>query len=592
MDLRARRATVRGEVVSPLPGERRLRFGWLAACAAIVGSASVAGGCGGEAALDGELHLDLVDRLATAIVVGEPLADSEKKILVLPGGSSAAYSFFARGATALRVEGLVVDESGRLDVWVETEGESAREVATFDRSRRSLEVGLGGVEGMPLRVVLRADGENGVVLRSPSLWSAAPGASAARSLASETETDPAAVRPNILIYLIDTLRRDHLGVYGFERPVSPQIDAFAEGATVYEDAVGQSTWTKPAVASMFTGVWPPVHGATGWKHKLPENLASLPEVLQGAGYRTGAVVANPNIVRDFGFARGFDDFTRILERPSPQLNEVVFDWLENADDRPFFLYVHTMDPHAPYRPPEPWLSRFAPRTSEMPTWTPSWRWPLEALPFLLDLYDAEIAFNDDSFGALLRRLVDLDAYDDTLIVLVSDHGEEFKEHGRWRHGANLFPATLHVPLIVKFPGQTTGVRVERTVQQSDLMPTLLAAAGIGKPRSVEGRDLRLEGPSDPLYSHLRLSRAPLQHSVIDPPWKLIRRETDGIEIFLFNRAEDPAEVNDLSASFPVRAAALSTLLAERLRRQDEPPSEEVPLSPEIEEAMKGLGYLQ
>ena len=309
-------------------------------CDCRLGSASVAGGCGGEAALDGELHLDLVDRLATAIVVGEPLADSEKKILVLPGGSSAAYSFFARGATALRVEGLVVDESGRLDVWVETEGESAREVATFDSSRRSLEVGLGGVEGMPLRVVLRADGENGVVLRSPSLWSAAPGASVARSLASETETDPAAVRPNILIYLIDTLRRDHLGVYGFERPVSPQIDAFAEGATVYEDAVGQSTWTKPAVASMFTGAWPPVHGATGWKHKLPENLASLPEVLQGAGYRTGAVVANPNIVRDFGFARGFDDFTRILKRPSPQLNEVVFDWLENADGRPFFLHVH------------------------------------------------------------------------------------------------------------------------------------------------------------------------------------------------------------------------------------------------------------
>ena len=124
MDLRARRATVRGEVVSPFPGERRLRFGWLVACAAIVGSASVAGGCGGEAALDGELHLDLVDRLATAIVVGEPLADSKKKILVLSGGSSAAYSFFARGATALRVEGLVVDESGRLDVWVSRRRES------------------------------------------------------------------------------------------------------------------------------------------------------------------------------------------------------------------------------------------------------------------------------------------------------------------------------------------------------------------------------------------------------------------------------------------------------------------------------------
>ena len=394
------------------------------------------------------------------------------------------------------------------------------------------------------------------------------------------------MRPNILIYLIDTLRRDHLGVYGFERPVSPQIDAFAEGATVYEDAVGQSTWTKPAVASMFTGVWPPVHGATGWKHKLPENLASLPEVLQGAGYRTGAVVANPHIVRDFGFARGFDDFTRILKRPSPRLNEVVFDWLENADDRPFFLCVHTMGPHAPYRPPEPWLSRFAPRTSEMPTWTPSWRWPLEARPFLLDLYDAEIAFNDDSFGALLRRLVDLDAYDDTLVVLVSDHGEEFKEHGRWLHGGNLFPATLHVPLIVKFPGQTTGVRVERTVQQSDLMPTLLAAAGIGKPRRVEGRDLWLEGPSDPLYSHLRLSGTPLQHSVIDPPWKLIRHlETGREEAYRLDL--DPGELKSRADEAPAELRFQLERELEDARQAD--------LSSEEEEAvvsrLADLGYL-
>ena len=309
-----------------------------------------------------------------------------------------------------------------------------------------------------MRVVLHADGEEGVVLRSPSLWRVSTEADAVDRVGSRTETNPAATLPNILIYLIDTLRRDRLGVYGFERPVSPQIDAFAANATVYEDAVGQSTWTKPAVASMFTGVWPPVHGATGWKHKLPESLETLPEALQAVGYRTGAVVTNPNIVSDYGFARGFDDFRRILKRPSPQVNEVVFEWLESGgEDRPFFLYVHTMDPHAPYRPPEPWLSRFAPRTSEMPTWTPRWRWPLEALPFLLDLYDAEIAFNDDSFGALLRRLEDLGAYDDTLIVVVSDHGEEFKEYGKWRHGANLFPATLHVPLIVKFPGQVTGV---------------------------------------------------------------------------------------------------------------------------------------
>ena len=160
-----------------------------------MGSIFLAGGCSKRVAPAAELYLDLVDRLATATVVGAPLADREKNVLLLPGGSSAEYSFFAQGTTTLRIEGLVVFDSSRLAVGVETEGEARREVATFKRSRRSLHVDLGGVEGMPMRVVLRADGEDGVVLRSPSLWSAAAGALVVDSLASRAETDPAAAPP-------------------------------------------------------------------------------------------------------------------------------------------------------------------------------------------------------------------------------------------------------------------------------------------------------------------------------------------------------------------------------------------------------------
>jgi arylsulfatase A-like enzyme len=239
----------------------------------------------------------------------------------------------------------------------------------------------------------------------------------------------------------------------------------------------------------------------------------------------------------------------------------------------------------------------------MPDWQPRWRWPMEALPYLSDLYDAEIAFNDDSFGRLLDFLVERGLYDDTLIIFASDHGEEFKEHGRWRHGANLHAETLNFPLIVKFPDQQVGTRVETAVQHIDLLPTILASVGLEIPEALEGRDLAAiaaghspatELESSGIYSHLRLGRGPLNHSLVSEQWKLIRRQgEDEWEVSLFDWREDPAETRNLATDRPVLAAVLSALIDQKVASlQESEAAEEVTLSQELEEDLRALGYLE
>jgi arylsulfatase A-like enzyme len=228
---------------------------------------------------------------------------------------------------------------------------------------------------------------------------------------------------------------------------------------------------------------------------------------------------------------------------------------------------------------------------------------MEALPYLSDLYDAEIAFNDDSFGTLLDFLEKRGLYDDTLIILASDHGEEFKEHGRWRHGANLHVETLNFPLIVKFPDQREGLRVEEAVQHIDLLPTILTGVGLDVPDVLEGRDLAAiargtspaaESEPSGIYSHLRLGRGPLIHSLVSGQWKLIRKQTaEGWELSLFDWWQDPTEIHNRASERPVMAAVLSALIDEKVALlQESAGVEEVTLSKELEEDLRALGYLE
>jgi len=539
--------------------------------------------------------------------------DSERQTLWIPNGAVVSYLLQLKPNSVLETKDIVLRGDGvRLDLEIEVDGLGIANLATVDASRTDLQIPIDLDGDPPVRLVLRVGSSagstnGGALIRRPELWAARVD-TVARSGADPTVTKPGSAdssepRPNVLVYLIDTLRSDRLGCYGYPRDVSPNIDAFATEATLFEQVVSQSSWTKASVASMFTGVWPPAHGATGWKHILPEGFDTLAEILSAAGYQTVAFSGNPNVVEAYGMGQGFDEFHRELKRTSEEFNRMAFDWLDRRDpERPFFLYLHTMDPHAPYEPPEPYRERLAADADRMPGWQPSWKWPLEALPFLSNLYDAEVAFNDASFGALLDELRERDLYRDTLIVLVSDHGEEFKEHGRWRHGAALYAESLEVPMIVRLPGQSEGSRVVTPVQQVDLMPTVLGALGLEVPQVVQGRNLlaaaaetgRETRKMPRIFSHLKLGKSPLFYSLMDGDWKLIRTESDEeVRVELFNWREDPGETLNLAEDFPVRTAWMLQTIRERLAASEPPATQEDAIvDPELEESLEALGYLE
>ena len=444
----------------------------------------------------------------------------------------------------------------------------------------------------------------GVLLDAPSIRSVSPPRAPADPKTSPRDR---VERPNIIIYLVDTLRADRLGAYGHDRDVSPNIDRFAAGATLFENARAQSSWTLPAVASIFTGLWPPAHGVVGTEDKLSPDAITLAEHLRSAGYATSAIVANGFPSSTWGLDQGFEDHLKLPDgqRESHQVLERTISWLESRDrGRPFFLYLHTLDPHNPYLPAEEFRKRFAADADEVyrailanpkrTRWEPTER----IVSQLFSLYDALIAQNDDSFGLTLDYLEKENLFEDSLIVFVADHGEEFFEHGSWTHGANLFGETLNVPLIIKLPGQTEARRIAGVAQQIDLLPTLLEVLEIDPPE-LEGRSLLRAASGDPeargprpIFSHTS-KYARETRSVIDGPWKSIERlEEDGVVNWLLEWESDPQEHTDRKADHPIRTEVLRRLIASRLEQDRSLATEEAVLDDEERRDLRALGYIE
>ncbi len=344
--------------------------------------------------------------------------------------------------------------------------------------------------------------------------------------------------------MVDTLRADHLGAYGYDRPTSPNIDRFATDATLFTEMTAQTSWTRPAVASVFTGLNPQVHGINGRADAIPDSVELLAEIFQEMGWDTAAVITNGNVGKKFGFDRGFEIFNWLRERAqlpevhqlSDKVNEQAFPWLENrSPERPFLLYLHTTDPHGPYTPRSPYREQFAPEVTDpsqgsndrIAEMSQGARADDELVRSLRNLYDAEIAFNDEAFGALLEKLRALGLYDSTLIILLSDHGEEFGEHAQLAHGKSLFDEQLKVPLVIRFPdGRGVGATVDSIARQIDILPTLLDYVGAQIPPAVQGRSLLPAvasgepSPDDVSYAYLDLDARHLE-SVATTSHKLI-----------------------------------------------------------------------
>jgi len=562
-------------------------------------------GCASEAPSQ---YYDLVASFRAATLIeapdGPPRADPGARLLFLPAGSTLTYSFEAYRETTLAFERMTARGTGvRLEVSLSSDEDDGLFEGVLDRAggQRAIDLPFEIQDGasMPVSLTLTVDGTSpapgdGVLLTGPTLRGLVPAA----VTEAPASFQPPESHPNVIIYLIDTLRRDRLGTYGYERPVSPHIDEFAENATVFENAIGQASWTKPSVASVFTGVWPPVHEATHWSRRLPKRFDTLAERLSAVGYETAAFVTNANVSPAFGFDQGFEHFWLEKKHHSDLVNDEVFSFLEARDqDRPLLLYVHTMDPHAGYDPKEPFRSRLAPTADQMEKWRPRWKWPTKNLPFLSDLYDAEIAQNDDAFGVLMANLRSRELFESSLIVVLSDHGEEFREHNGWRHGRVLHHGSLNVPIIVKLPGQVDGSRSLVPASHVDVLPTILDVAGLDVEVGLDGQSLA--SPIErPVFSHLRLGRtgkpadsAPLQLSVVSDGWKLIQVHGPKARTLLFDVTMDPGETTNLASSLPVRTALLEGLLRERMTRLQAEAPEEIELTDELKKALRDLGYL-
>lgn len=304
-------------------------------------------------------------------------------------------------------------------------------------------------------------------------------------------------RPNILFLMLDTLRADHLSGYGYERHTSPVLDAFAQENLKAAFALTAAPWTPASVASMFTGLYPSSHRmmppndrdlAKQGLTRVSDELDTLAEKLKSAGYATAGVSPNPWVTKQFGYTQGFDQFYFIEREPANKITEsgreIIEAWEKQKLRDPFFLYLHFLDPHDPYTPPGAYATKFTGSLQRSP-FTYS-----QEMQHNINLYDGEIAFLDSELGKFFDYLRSKKLYDDLVIVIVSDHGEQFMEHGDERHGYKLFNEEVHIPLLMK-TGRAAdrGKVITETVSTVDILPTLLARTGIKKPENLPGVSL-------------------------------------------------------------------------------------------------------
>lgn len=412
-------------------------------------------------------------------------------------------------------------------------------------------------------------------------------------------------RPNVILVSIDTLRADHLGCYGYGPPTSPAIDRFRADAVLFREAIAHAPSTLPSHASIFTSLLPQHHGAVVTEaHPLPRAAVTLTEVLRENGYATRAVVSGAQLARPYGLAQGFGVY-REVAFDSP-FRKVVAEGLQLADRarEPFFLFLHTYEVHHPYTPEAERLARFDQGYGgDLPDHMPirllaeismeKRRIGPEDLQHVVATYDAEISSADAAFGELVAGLKERGLYRDSLIVLTSDHGEEFGEHGSvgW-HAHTLYDELLHVPLLVKLPGMShAGGEVASAVRGIDLAPTVLAVAGLPAAEQFSGRSLlpfirRPEAPSLPAV----VWRETMSHEKGDftgvraGGWKLHMNR-------LYDLASDPQERRDLTAEHPEQRRALEEQLAELLQSRRSLRTAPVAVDAGTAKSLRALGYL-
>lgn len=424
-------------------------------------------------------------------------------------------------------------------------------------------------------------------------------------------------KPNILLLVLDTLRADHLSGYGYERDTSPVLDRFAKENRKFDYAVTAAPWTPASLASIMTGQYVSSHGMMPLNDRdmskaassvLNPNLETLAEVLKKNGYRTGGITSNPWTGDEFGFEQGFEDY-RFRDRAiAAEVNkegmEIISSFKGGKD--PFFVYMHFIDPHDPYRPPDEYAELYKGNLKK--------RSYDDKMQQFINRYDGEIKYLDTELGKFFSWLKEQSLYENTMIIIVADHGEQFMEHGNHRHGFKLFNDEVHVPLLIKSDERgESGTEISDTVSTIDIFPTIMDRIGLPTPTLYQGVSLLAEdalsnraGVFSEIRRHFNLKavvsvdgqklmlKAPLpaRDSIgpdLSKEWKDI--ETVGV----FDRFADYAEVKPLENT--ALTASMQTLFdsvyqAARRVKTDSAPAQNKEISDSTLEKLKSLGYLQ
>jgi arylsulfatase A-like enzyme len=422
-------------------------------------------------------------------------------------------------------------------------------------------------------------------------------------------------RPNIVMISLDTLRADHLGCYGYHRPTSPNIDRFAEGAFLFERCIAPSSTTLPSHASVFTGLHPSVHGSEEGLLGPPvaERERTLAEVAREDGYLTAAYTEGGFVSSALGFAQGFGVYS---DGVGPGRVEETFDdaldWLESYRRLPSFVFVHTYQVHTPYTPPARFAQMFDENYRESGSARPRQARSEEDRIRCEARYDGEIAYTDEVLGEFLEQLEMMELLDNTVLVIFSDHGEEFWEHGGIEHGVTLYDEVLHVPLIIKLAEEDPpSGRLDRQVSLTDLYATVTELLGAGDAAPPDCMSLLplVRGSGTRYDRRVVVSQICHRDSVSEPRtcewrWRSVRTDTEKyIKIEkrrkeeLYDLSGDPGEKNDISAENEqglLQYRALVDTFLEVVSAGREPPSAEqrvAPLTEERKRRLKALGYM-
>jgi arylsulfatase A-like enzyme len=434
-------------------------------------------------------------------------------------------------------------------------------------------------------------------------------------------TSPPPQSPNIVFITLDTVRADHLSSYGYSRPTTPHLDRLARRGVLFENAIAPTSWTLASHASMFTGLLPHQHGA-GYDVPMPPGPRTLAEILRSRGYETAGFTSNFHYMeKGWGLARGFgiyeDDsaslrhnlaqtfvgsaiiqpayqslvrYDAFSRRNARSLNRDILGWFRRRPRRPFFLFINYIDAHEPYLAPPPYDRRFGSVTMSLARRLHHASASTSAPPYftarqrasLIAAYDNCIAYLDDRVGRLLEILRRSPDWKNTLVIITSDHGEEFGGHGQYSHGKDLYRAALHVPLIIVGPGVPRGLRIRHLVATQELFSTVLDLAGRGRTPFSRYSLARFWNPGfrPQLFDNAVVSElafpwywrtsASTLISVTTPQWQYLD-ESSGLP-HLYRWPDDPRETKDLAAS-PQGQAMLRRLpnrLLEIVRRSTPP----------------------